>query len=71
VRLVRKVLAYARVLPKGTRNRTDLLRFLFRRPALLAAVGIYETAILLSSSVDSRLKYLAALKASTLTGCPF
>ena len=42
MRLVRKVLAYARVLPKGTRNRTDLLRFLFRRPALLAAVGTYD-----------------------------
>jgi hypothetical protein len=40
-------------------------------PAIMAAVGTYETALLLSDRVDSRLKALASLKASALVGCPF
>jgi hypothetical protein len=71
VRLARKVGAYARVLRRGRRNRTDLLRFLVRRPALLGAVSTYETALLLSSRADSRLKALAGLKTSSRVGCPF
>jgi hypothetical protein len=56
---------------RAKRNRTDLLRFLVRRPALLVGVGTYETALLASGAVDSRLKALAQIKASSLVGCPF
>jgi hypothetical protein len=42
-----------------------------RRPALLAAVSAYETAVLVSNRVEPRLKYLASLKTSSITGCPF
>ena len=71
MRLLRRLLAYGRVLPSARRNRTDLLRHLVRRPAILAAVGAYETAVLASNRVDARLKYLATTKASSLIGCPF
>lgn len=49
----------------------DVLPLLIRRPALLAAMGAYETALMVSSRVDPRLKTLATLKASSLVGCPF
>jgi hypothetical protein len=42
-----------------------------RRPALLTANGIYESALMLSSSVENRLKALVELKASSRVGCPF
>src|SRR6266699_4932284 len=71
MRLVRRLSAYLRVMPRARSNRTDLLRYLIRRPALLAAVGAYETAVLVSNRVDPRLKYLAMLKTSSLAGCPF
>jgi hypothetical protein len=71
VRLAEKLAAYGRVLPKARRNRTDLVRYVGRRPALLAAIGVYEGALLVSSRVDNRLKALAGLKVSARVGCPF
>jgi hypothetical protein len=71
MRLVQRLRGYAHILPRARRNRTDLLRYLIRRPALLAAIGSYEGAVLVSNRVDPRLKYLAVVKASTVTGCPF
>jgi alkylhydroperoxidase family enzyme len=70
-RLLTKLQAYGRVLPKGRRNRTDLVRWLVRRPPLLAAVGTYEVALAVSSRVDSGLKQLAQLRVAALIGCPF
>lgn len=70
-RLVAKLRAYGKVLPKGKRNRTDLVRYLVRRPALLVAIGGYEAAVFTSGSVDSRTKALASVKTSSLIGCPF
>ena len=70
-RLPRKLWALARVLPRARRNRTDLLRHLVYRPAILGAVAAYESAVLLGSQADARLKALAELKASSLVGCPF
>jgi alkylhydroperoxidase family enzyme len=64
-------MAYLRIARDARRNRTDLYRWLVRRPALLGAVNGYEFAILISNRVEPRLKYLAALKASSLVGCPF
>ncbi len=70
-----KLLAYgktfARRLPRYRESPDDLLRLLVKRPTILAAVGAYETALLISGRVDGRLKSLAMLKASSLVGCPF
>ena len=60
-----------RVLTRARRNRTDAVRWLIRRPLLLGAIGSYETALLLSSKAQTRLKLLAQLKADSLVGCPF
>lgn len=64
--------AYGQVFARARSRRVpDLLRLLLKRPAILAAVGRYETALFLSGRVDSRLKTLAAIKTSSLIGCPF
>lgn len=69
--MLRKLWAYLRVAGRANRNRTDLLRHLVRRPQLGIAVGTYETALLTSSRVDTRLKVLASIRASSRIGCPF
>ncbi|ABG05291.1 hypothetical protein Rxyl_2363 [Rubrobacter xylanophilus DSM 9941] len=68
----RDVLAPLKVFARARYDRVpDVLRLLLRRPALLAAVGAYEAALLVSGRVDGRIKALAELKASSLIGCPF
>jgi alkylhydroperoxidase family enzyme len=62
---------FARRLPRYRESPADLLHLLVKRPAILTAVGTYETALLISGRIDSRLKSLAALKTSSLVGCPF
>ena len=69
MRIAAKLKAYASLRPR--RNYADLLRYLVRRPAIAAAVGTYETAIILSNKAEPRYKQLAALKASSRIGCPF
>jgi hypothetical protein len=69
--LLAKTRAYARVLPRARRNRTDLLRYLVRRPALLAAVSTYEAAIVVSNRLDPTTKTIAGIRASSRIGCPF
>lgn len=59
------------VLPQARRNRTDLLRWLIRRPQLLGAVTGYELALVSSARMPSRLKSLAELKASTVISCEY
>ena len=71
MRTLRKLVAEVRVLVRARRNRSDLLRYLVRRPALLVAVGGYESALIFSSRADTRLKLLAQVKTSSLIGCPF
>lgn len=71
MKILRKLGIYLRIFPKGRRNKTDLSAYLVRRPALLLAVGTYETATFLSSRVDTDLKSLAQMKTAALTGCPF
>lgn len=67
-----KLRAYSKVFARARYRRVpDLLRLLAKRPAILAAVGTYETALFISGRVDSRPKYLAQLKAASLAGCPF
>ena len=70
-RVLDRMRAYGRVLPRARRNRTDLLRYLVRRPALLLAVGTYETALVTTGRLDNRVRGLAMLKTSSLIGCPF
>ena len=71
MRLLRKLWVYARVLPRARRNRTDLMAWMGRRPALLGAIGAYESAVVVSNRLDPRVKALASLKASMQAGCPF
>ena len=71
MRTLRKLLAELRVFTRAKRNRTDAVRWLIRRPALLAAVGGYEGALIVSSRAETRHKLLAQLMASSLIGCPF
>jgi alkylhydroperoxidase family enzyme len=73
MRVLRRLRAYARILPRARPDRptTDAFWLLARRPALLAAIGGYETATLMSNRLDPRLKYLALLKTSSRIGCPF
>src|SRR3954447_22593689 len=71
VGLLAKLRAYATVLPRANRNRTEIARLYARRPALGLGVGAMETAALVSGRVDIRLKALASLKTSSRVGCPF
>jgi hypothetical protein len=71
MRTWRKVVAEVRVMSRAKRNRFDLVRYLVRRPALMAAVSGYETALLVSSRAENRIKLLAQVKTSMMIGCPF
>jgi hypothetical protein len=71
MRVMRKLVIFGRVLLKARRNRTDLVRHLVRRPAVLGAVAAYESAVFVSSRLDARLKLLATVKVSSMIGCPF
>ena len=62
---------YRRVLPRARRNRWDFFRPMIRRPALLAANGAYESALLVSNRVEPRLKMLGGMKAAARVGCEF
>lgn len=63
--------AMVQVLPTARRNRTDLVRWMWRRPQILAGIGGYEAGLLASNRADNRLKLLAQLRTSSLIGCPF
>lgn len=72
MKLARKLRAYGRVLAAPRyREVPTLARLLARRPAIMAAVGLYEGALMASGRVDSRLKALAQVKTGALIGCPF
>lgn len=71
ITLGHKLRAYKEIVGRGRSNRTDLVRHLVRRPAILGAIFGYETATLVSGKLSPRLKTLAEVKASGLIGCPF
>ena len=71
MRTLRKIGAELRTLTRAKRNRTDAVRWLVRRPALLAGIAGYESALLVSSRAETRHKLLAQVMASSLIGCPF
>ena len=67
-----KLRAYGKTLASARYDEVpDPFRLLLKRPAILAGVGAYESALLVSSKVDSRLKALASIKTGSLVGCPF
>ncbi len=68
---IEKIRAYAKVIPRASRNRGDLVGWMWRRPQLLGAIGVYESALLSSGQAPTRLKALAMLRTSSLIGCPF
>jgi len=63
--------AYAKVLPRAKRNRTEIVGLYARRPLLGLGVGAMELGELLSGQVDIRFKALGSLRTSTRIGCPF
>jgi len=63
-----KMRAYAKVLPRAKRNRTEIMGLYARRPLLGLGVGAMETGELLSGKVDIRFKALASVKTSTRIG---
>ena len=68
----RKLRAYRRVFRRaGAAGAPDLTAVLRRRPPTLFGVAAYELSVIASGRVDTRLKTLAALKASSRIGCPF
>lgn len=71
MRLLKRIWSYLRVLAKARRNRTDLLDWLGRRPQLLVGTALYETALITSNRLDSKLKLLAGGKAAAMVNCEF
>jgi hypothetical protein len=57
-------LTEANILSGAKRNRMNLLRYLLGRPAPLAAMTGYKTALVLSSRAEDRLKLLVQVNAS-------
>jgi AhpD family alkylhydroperoxidase len=62
---------FGAVLASAKRNRTDMLGWLATRPQMIYAIGVYETALVLSGRMPARLKYLAELKAAAMVTCEF
>ncbi|MGH3468753.1 MAG: carboxymuconolactone decarboxylase family protein [Thermocrispum sp.] len=71
MRMLTRFWSHLRVLARAKRNRTDLLRWLGRRPQLLAAVSAYEFALLAANRTPSHYKQLASAKAAALVNCEF
>jgi hypothetical protein len=70
--ILNKLRSYGKVFARARyRQVPDLLRLLLKRPAILAGVGGYETALLVSGQVEGSLKALAQIKTASLIGCPF
>ena len=71
MRLLKRLFAYTRIMRKANRNQMDAMKYIARRPAIAAAIGTYEVAVMVSNKVDVRVKYLACVRTSSLIGCPF
>lgn len=70
--ILEKLRAYGKVVVRVRSRRVpDLVRMLVKRPAILAGMSAYETGLMASSRVETRLKTLAQIKAASLVGCPF
>ena len=65
-----RMAAFLRVVRRKKRP-MDTLRLLRQRPALLLAVNVFETSLMVSGRVPIHLKALGQIKTSSLVGCPF
>lgn len=71
MRRIRELWTFARVFAGWREHRTDLMRWLWRRPVLAAGIMAAEAAETFSKTVDGRLKLLAQLRVAQLVGCEF
>lgn len=71
MRVLNQIRTNLKVLRTAKRNRLDLVRALIRRPQLLAGTAGFEMGIVLSASVDPRLKVLAELKVASIVACEY
>ncbi|MBH0779406.1 carboxymuconolactone decarboxylase family protein [Nocardia bovistercoris] len=71
MRVIERIRHYVSAMGQAKRHRSDLGRWLVRRPQVLVGTGVYETMLLLSNSLDPRLKELAELKTAGLVNCEF
>ncbi|UGT43736.1 carboxymuconolactone decarboxylase family protein [Nocardia yamanashiensis] len=71
MRAITRTWHYLKAFRRARKNRSDLMGWLIRRPALLLSTMFYESALLLSNRLDPNLKELAELKAAALVNCQF
>ena len=71
MRMLKRIWIHIRVFGKATQNKSDLVRWLIRRPQYLFATGFVETMLLLSGRLDPELKTLATAKAAGMANCEF
>ncbi|NDZ93477.1 carboxymuconolactone decarboxylase family protein [Streptomyces sp. SID6673] len=71
MRAIERIRGYVNAFGSSKRHRGDLAGWLGRRPQLLAATGVYESALLFSNRLDPKLKELAELKTAGLVSCEF
>lgn len=66
-----KLRGHGKVFERARYRGVSDFRLLLKRPAILAGVGGYETALLVSGRVEGRLKALSQIKTASLIGCLF
>lgn len=71
MRVIGQIRTTLGVLLRAKRNRADLIRAIVRRPQLMLGVATYETAIMLSASVEARLKILAEMRVAMIVACEY
>jgi AhpD family alkylhydroperoxidase len=71
MRRLREVRTQIRAIAGWREHRTDLMRWLWRRPVLALGIAAAEAAETLSKKVDARFKLLAQLRVAALVGCEF
>lgn len=71
MRALHRIRNYLSAMSGPRRNRTELVGKIARRPLIAGATMGMESAMLLSNSVDPKLKELAELKAAGMVSCEF
>ncbi len=69
MRVLRRLLALVRVMPRARRNRWEIPRWMWRRPQHAVGMAIGEVTCVLSQRLDPRLKALAEMKAAAMVSC--
>ncbi|CAM3565644.1 carboxymuconolactone decarboxylase family protein [Smaragdicoccus niigatensis] len=71
MRALKKMWKYTKVMAKAKRNRSDIFKWLIRRPLIGFAYFIYEVGLMFSNRMDPKLKQLAEMKAAAMVNCEF